>query len=115
MKVLLLTFSPRSVLNSLWSFINKRFHAIACRDGINHILSVINIIPRNVMVQLTGRLTILAGGSNIVLWIRLLKTKKKNTAIVSQSYRQNIINYTRPIFLQVKFKSYLKEELCLNC
>jgi hypothetical protein len=43
-KVLHLILSPKSVLNSLWRFINNAFHAIVCRDGINHILIGINII-----------------------------------------------------------------------
>jgi hypothetical protein len=37
-KVLPLILTPSSVLNLLWSFINSIFHAIVCREGINHIL-----------------------------------------------------------------------------
>jgi hypothetical protein len=33
-------------------FINSVFHAIVCHEGINHVLMGINIIPRNVLVQL---------------------------------------------------------------
>jgi hypothetical protein len=37
--VLPLFWSPRSVLISLWCFINNVFHIIVCRDGFNHILN----------------------------------------------------------------------------
>jgi hypothetical protein len=47
-KVLPLILSPKSVLDSLWSIINNVFDAIVCRDGINHILIGLNIIPMNV-------------------------------------------------------------------
>jgi hypothetical protein len=63
-KVLPLILSPSSVLNSLWSFINSIFHAIVCREGINHILIGINIILRNVLVQLIDIFIILVDGSN---------------------------------------------------
>jgi hypothetical protein len=62
--VLPLILSPRRVLNSLWSFINNVFHIIVCRDGINHILMGINIIPMNVLVQLIDVFIILVDGSN---------------------------------------------------
>jgi hypothetical protein len=63
-KALPLILSPRSVLNSLWSFINNVFHIIMCRDGINHILIGMNIIPTNVLVQLIDKFIILVDGSN---------------------------------------------------
>jgi hypothetical protein len=63
-KVHPLILSPSSVLNSLWSFINSIFHAIVCREGINHILIEINIIPMNVLVQLIDIFIILVDGSN---------------------------------------------------
>jgi hypothetical protein len=63
-KVLPLILSPSSVLNSLWSFINSIFHIIVCREGINHILTGINIIPRNVLVQLIDIFVILVDVSN---------------------------------------------------
>jgi hypothetical protein len=56
--------SPSSVLNSLWSFINSIFHAIVCREGINHIVIGRNMIPRNVLVQLIDIFIILVDGSN---------------------------------------------------
>jgi hypothetical protein len=63
-KVLPLMLSPSSVLNSLWSFSNNLFHAIVWREGINHILIGINMIPKNVLVQLIDIFMILVDGSN---------------------------------------------------
>jgi hypothetical protein len=40
-----------------------RGHAIVCREGINYILMGINIIPRNVLVQLIDIFMILVDGS----------------------------------------------------
>jgi hypothetical protein len=61
---LLLLFSPRSVLNSLCSFFNNKFHIRYCREGINHILVGSNISPITVLIQLRGALWILVDGSN---------------------------------------------------
>jgi hypothetical protein len=63
-KVLPLILSLSSILNSLWSFNNNLFHAIVWREGINHILMGINIIPSNVLVQLIDIFITLVDGSN---------------------------------------------------
>jgi hypothetical protein len=60
--VLPLILSPRRVLNSLWSFVSNVFHIIVCRDGINHMLMGMNIIPMNVLVQLIDIFIILVDG-----------------------------------------------------
>jgi hypothetical protein len=55
---------PRRFLNSLCNFVVNKFHDIVCPEGINHILIGMNINPRNVLVQLRGKLNALVDGSN---------------------------------------------------
>jgi hypothetical protein len=40
------------------------FHIVVCRDGINHMLIGINMIPINVLVQLIDVFIILVDGQN---------------------------------------------------
>jgi hypothetical protein len=56
--------SPRSGFKSLLRFVIDSFHAILCRDGINHIPSGISNIPRHILAQLIDKFMILADGSN---------------------------------------------------
>jgi hypothetical protein len=64
------------------------------------------------MVQLIVKLTILVGGSNIVLWIKLLKTKKKNTVRASSASPTDKISL---ISLDPYFYRLHLREFRLNC
>lgn len=51
------------VLNSIWSFVVNRFHDTAWHNGINHILSGMNISFMNVLAQLKDIFMVLVDGS----------------------------------------------------
>jgi hypothetical protein len=60
---LLFLFLPISVLNSSCSFVISEFHAILCREGINHTLVGMSVMPIMVLSQLSGS-GVLVDGSN---------------------------------------------------
>jgi hypothetical protein len=97
-KILPLILSPSSVLNSLWNFINSVFYAIVCREGINHILIGINVIPRNVLVHLIDIFIILVDGSNTEnkFAIRVKTKEKYKLRLTTKAHKlsYNYINYT---------------------